>query len=89
MNKYCLETIRRKAYNAGYRVEKNFQRYRYNGSVVRDENGKAYSGYEIINLSTGFSEWKDAMDDIFDYNWTLQDVEKFLNGVYREAGLTY
>lgn len=38
--KYSLSTIRKKAYAAGYRVEKGFQHYN-NGAVCRDCNGDA------------------------------------------------
>lgn len=33
MTKYSLATIRKKAFNAGYRVEKGFQHYHYNNAV--------------------------------------------------------
>ena len=41
MTKYSLATIRRKALNAGYRVEKGFQHYLCNDSVCTDWNGES------------------------------------------------
>lgn len=86
--KYSLSTIRKKAYAAGYRVEKGFQRYRYNNAVCRDCNGVAYTGYEVQDLTTGYYEW-GSYDENFTHLWNLEDVEEFLKSVYEKAGLEY
>jgi hypothetical protein len=48
---YSLTTLRKRAYEAGYRIEKGFQHYMYNGAVCRDCNGDAYTGYNVWDLS--------------------------------------
>lgn len=88
MARYSLRTIRNKAYEAGYKVSKGFQHYLYNGAVVRDCNGVAYTGYIVEDLSTGFLVW-DCYDSNCDHLWTLEDVEEFIKGEYEKAGITY
>lgn len=44
---YSLTTLRKRAYEAGYRIEKGFQHYMYNNAVCRDCNGDAYTGYNV------------------------------------------
>ena len=80
MTKYTLATIKKRAFGVGYRVEKGFQHYLYNGSVVTD--------YRVMILSNGLYEW-GSYNDLFDYLWTLEDVEKFLKSVYKAARLEY
>lgn len=87
MSKYSLKTIRNKAYEAGYRVSKGFQHYLYNGTVVRDCNGTAYTGY-IEDLSTGFLVW-GCYDANYTHLWTLEDVEDFIKGEYEKAKIAY
>ena len=41
-----------------------------------------------MNLSNGLYEW-GSYNDLFDYLWTLEDVEKFLKSVYKAARLEY
>lgn len=87
--KYSLSTIRKKAYAAGYRVEKGFQHYN-NGAVCRDCNGDAYTGYNVWDLSSGYLVWRSGcFDNNYDHLATLEDVEEFLKSVYEEAGLDY
>ena len=88
MTKYTLATIKKRAFGVGYRVEKGFQHYLYNGSVVTDYRGNRYRCYRVMNLSNGLYEWR-SYNDLFDYLWTLEDVEKFLKSVYKAARLEY
>ena len=88
MTKYTLATIKKRAFGVGYRVEKGFQHYLYNGSVVTDYRGNRYRFYRVMNLSNGLYEW-GSYNDLFDYLWTLEDVEKFLKSVYKAARLEY
>ena len=48
---YSLTTLRKRAYKAGYRIEKEFQHYMYNDAVCRDCNGDGYTGYNVWDLS--------------------------------------
>lgn len=88
MTKYTLATIKKRAFGVGYRVEKGFQHYLYNGAFVTDYRGNRYRGYKVMNLSNGLYEW-GSYNDLFDYLWTLEDVEKFLKSVYKAARLEY
>lgn len=88
MARYSLKTIRNKAYEAGYKVSKGFQHYLYNGTVVRDCNGVAYTGYIVEDLSTGFLVW-GCYDANYDHLWTLEDVEEFIKGEYDKAKIAY
>ena len=52
---YSLTTLRKRAYKAGYRIEKGFQHYMYNDAVCRDCNGDGiqdimFGIYRIISL---------------------------------------
>lgn len=88
MLKYSLETIRNKAYEAGYKVSKGFQHYLCSGAVVRDCNRVAYTGYNVEDLSTGFLVW-GCYDANYDHLWTLEDVEEFIKGEYEKADIEY
>ena len=88
MSKYSLKTIRKKAREAGYKVSHGFQHYHYNGAVCRDCNGNGYTGFNVLDLSTGLLVW-DCYDEHYDHLWTLDDVDEFLKSVYEEAGLEY
>lgn len=78
---YSLTTLRKRAYEAGYRIEKGFQHYMYNNAVCRDCNGDAYTGYNV---------WESGCyDSNYDHLCTLEDVEEFLKEAYERAGLTW
>lgn len=91
INNYSLETrerkARRKGLEAGYKVSKGFQHY-HNGGIVTNWNGERFTGYDVKDLATGFSVW-DCYDSNCDHLWTIDDVEKFLKGVYEKNGLKY
>lgn len=88
MLKYSYETIRKKAREAGFKVNKGFQHYWRNGAVIRDYNGAAYTGYIVENLSTGMLVW-GCYDEHYDHLWTLEDVEEFIKAEYEKAELEY
>ena len=69
-------------------MSKGFQHYLYNGAVVRDCNGAAYTGYIVEDLSTGFFVW-GCYDANYDHLWTLEDVEEFIKGEYEKAKIVY
>lgn len=76
---YSLTTLRKRAYEAGYRIDKGFQHYN-NGAVCRDCNGSA-TGYQVYESG--------CFDGNRDHLATLEDVEEFLKAEYEEAGLTW
>lgn len=87
---YSLTTLRKRAYEAGYRIEKGFQHYMYNNAVCRDCNGDAYTGYNVWDLSTNMCVWESGCyDSNYDHLCTLEDVEEFLKAEYEKAGLTW
>lgn len=86
---YSLTTLRKRAYEAGYRIDNGFQHYN-NGAVCRDCNGSAYTGYNVWNLSTGYQVYESGcFDGNRDHLATLEDVEEFLKAEYEKAGLTW
>lgn len=87
MCKYSLETIRKKAYKIGYRVNKGFRRY-HNGGLWRDWNGVPRTGYNVVDLSQNILVW-DCYDSNYDHLWTLEDVEEFIKGEYEKAEIEY
>ena len=88
MTKYSLATIRRKALNAGYRVEKGFQHYLCNDSVCTDWNGERLTGFNVWDSTINAYVW-GCYNDNYDHLWTLQDVENFLKSEYDKVGLEY
>lgn len=90
MYMYSLTTLRKRAYEAGYRIEKGFQHYMYNNAVCRDCNGDAYTGYNVWDLSTNMCVWESGCyDSNYDHLCTLEDVEEFLKAEYEKAGLAW
>ena len=87
---YSLTTLRKRAYEAGYRIEKGFQHYMYNDAVCRYCNGDAYTGYNVWDLSNNQLVWgSGCYDRNYDHLCTLEDVEEFLKEAYERAGLTW
>ena len=80
---YTLNTIRQKAYEINYKVEKGFVHYR--DTVYYDQSGERHSGFTVIDLATGFYE-KGCYDENFDHLWGLDDVISFLKGKYSSLG---
>ncbi len=66
----------------------SFQHYLYNGTVARDCNGVAYTGYIVEDLSTAFLVW-GCYDAKYDHLWTLEDVEEFIKDEYEKAKIAY
>lgn len=90
MYMYSLTTLRKRAYEAGYRIEKGFQHYMYNNAVCRDCNGDAYTRYNVWDLSTNMCVWESGCyDSNYDHLCTLEDVEEFLKAEYEKAGLAW
>lgn len=85
-NSYVLSTLRNKAYNINYKVEKGFVHYR--DVVDYDCHGKRHSGYDVLDLETGFYV-PGCYDEHFDHLWDLDDVANFLKDQYAKRGLDW
>ena len=85
---YSEKTIRRKANEIGFVVSRGFQHYLYNGAVVKDYYGVAYTGYVVEDMTTGYYVW-GCYDQCFDHIWTIEDVDEFIRGEYERAGMNY
>lgn len=73
-------TLRKRAANAGYKISKGFQHY-HNGAIVANWNGERFTGYNVIDLATGYPV-QGCYDNNCDHLWNLEDVEQFLKDVY-------
>ncbi len=80
---YTLNTIRNKAKDIGYYVQKGFTHY--HDVVDYDYNGKRHSGYMVMDLETGFY-LPGCYDEMFDFLWELDDVVEFLKKKYEARG---
>ena len=80
---YELSTIRRKANDINYSVEKGFVHYR--DVVDYDQNGERHSGYMVMDLETGCYV-QGCYDKNFDHLWDLDDVINFLKEEYLILG---
>lgn len=91
VNNFSLEArehkARRKGREAGYRVSKGFQHY-HNGGIVTNWNGERFTGFDVTDMSTGYSVW-GCYDANCDHLWMIDDVEEFLKNVYEKNGLKY
>lgn len=85
---YSEKTLRRKAKAAGYRIEKGFQHYTVSGAIFTNIYGEHFTGYMVYDMARGEYVW-DSFDELFTHRWTLEDVEDFLKGVYKENGLSW
>ena len=85
MNKtsYASTTIRRKAYDVNYKVEKGFVHYR--DVVDYDQYGERHSGYMVMDLETGYYV-NGCYDENYDHLWDLDDVISFLMEKYSALG---
>lgn len=88
MTKYSLTTIRKKALNAGYRIEKGFQHYLRNNAIFTNWNGERFTGYNVLDLATNTYVW-GCYDCNYDHLWELEDVEDFIKSEYKKYGLEY
>lgn len=82
------KSIYKKAAEVGYKVSKGFVHYLYNGSVMSDALGNRKTGYDVTDMTTGFSVW-GSYNETFDHLWSLKDVENFIRSVYETNGLIY
>lgn len=77
---YTEKTIRRKAYDLGYKLEKNYMRYMaFNNAIVEPKA----TGYMLFDLRTNEYVW-GSYNDCFCYLWSLEDVENYLREVDTE-----
>lgn len=83
-----LSTIRRRAKNIGFQVEKGY--VHFNGEIYYNADGKRETGYMVRELITGsIMGGFDNMSVCWSYTWGLENVVNFLKGVYAEPGMAW
>lgn len=91
MSNYSLEArerkVRKKANAAGYKVRKGFTHWLQWNTVYTNMTGERFIGYEVWDLS--INQAVLGIDNNFDYNATLEEVERFIKTIYEENGLAY
>ena len=84
-----LSTLRRRADAIGLKIEKGYVHYMsYGGAVFQDMNGKRKVGYSVFDCTTGYYIWP-SYNDVFDHQFSLEDVEKYLSDEYQERGMKF
>ena len=80
---YNETTLRRKAKNIGFVIQKGYRRFnRRNGSIA-----DYTTGYSIIDADTNICIAGD--NDVYCNLLTLEDVEEFLADAYNDLELTF
>ena len=75
--------LRELANAAGYEIKKGF---------THSEEGSrkaGQSGYELINTETGEAVTHSACGETWHFAYTLDEVESFLQDVYKQAGMNW
>lgn len=89
MTKYSERTLRRKARNAGYCIEKGFQHWLSKDyPIYTYPFGERETGYNITDLATNTLVYGCHNGNV-DHLFSLDDVEEFLTEVYAENGLVF
>lgn len=76
--------IYKKAHAIGYSVHKGKVHYLGNNYPVYSDE----VGYNVVDDSTGVTVW-GCYNEVFDHQWTLDDVENFLKNEYDNLGLVF
>lgn len=84
LSEYAIKSRARKA---GYSVSKGFVHY-LSGGTFRRYNGERDTGYNVKDLSTGSLVW-GCYNNVYDHQWSLEDVDEFIRSVYEANGLAY
>lgn len=81
---FSEQTIYKKARAIGYHVHKGKVHYLSNNYPVYSDE----VGYNVVDDSTGLTVW-GCFNNVFDHQWTLEDVEDFLKKEYDCLGLSF
>lgn len=82
-------TMRRKAFEIGYELQKGYRCYLMGGGQpVLDEAGNKISGYNIRCMSNN-TLVHGCYNNICDHLYDLDDVKGFLKEEYESAGLVF
>ena len=84
--RYSESTLRRRAYDIGFQVEKGFQHF--HEFIYHNSYDERFTGYMVKDLDTGFYEW-GSYNENFDHLWDLDDVAEFLMQEYEARGLEW
>lgn len=79
---YSEKTLRRKAKEVGYTLEKGLIRVR--GLIMYPKQ----TGYSLIDNDLGCYVW-GSVDSDFIHLWDIEDVEDFLKSEYQSLGLKF
>ncbi len=85
---YNISTLREKAKEAGYSIEKGFQHYTVSGGIVTNMLGERFTGYMVKDLATNEYEW-GSYDEYYTHLWQLKDVEEFLKNIYEKYDMKW
>lgn len=86
MSKYSEKTLRRKAKNIGYRIEKGLQHITCaEGCPV---HWSRTVGYMVMDETTGIYVW-GSYDNVFDHQLDLDTIEICLKREYDKLGLDF
>ncbi len=83
---YELNTLKKIAKRAGFKISKDFTRYISNNAVVVSDFGNRQVGYEVLDESTG-NIW--GRTDLLSHYWELEEVAEFLKEEYEIAGMEF
>ena len=60
----------------------------YGGAVYHDMEGNRKVGYTLIDEETGLYVWP-SYNEVFDHQYSLEDVEEHLKNEYQKQGLQF
>lgn len=85
---YSEATLRKRAKEIGFQIEKGFQHDDFGDIVERKYIGRI-TGYQVKDIEEGSYVWGSRIEGGADHIWTLDEVENFLRNAYEERGLKW
>ena len=86
---YSLSTLKKKANEAGYSLQKGYQRYMYNGwGYRRTTSGERIVGYQIFDYRSGLMV-HPSYNDIHDHALELKEAVTLLKELCAARGVTF
>lgn len=84
---YTEDTLRNRAQQIGFQIEKGFQHDEH-GETIKTATGRI-AGYQVKDLNDGSYVWGSNVEGGADHLWSLDDVENFLRDAYADRGLEW
>ena len=88
MSFYTEDTLRRRAYKVGFKIEKGFQHDDDGNVIIRKGQGHI-SGYQVKDLKDGSYVFDSNFEGASNYRWDIDMVEDFLKGEYEKRGIKW